>query len=179
AGLVESTQAGRGPALRDRRSRGKILGKPRVEVCRERQACSEPMAAGHMAYGALGGDMDGVRVLGDDAPRDRTGMRQREANFGVGRQRNGLESIRGEETQLRPERHGRASNFAQRLDDAVDLRVPCIGCDQNADRAARIFLLRDNGPAACVTVVQPMTSSLPSACSATAVQLSTQSPQLT
>jgi hypothetical protein len=52
-------------------------------------------------------------------------------------------------------------------------------CDQNPDHAACTLLRRKRGFAASAESAQTMISSLPSMCSATAVQLSTQSPQLT
>src|SRR5262249_53919926 len=151
----------------------------RVKAGGERQARLEAMAANQVADGTLGGDMNAVRPFGCDAPRDRTGMRQRQADLGVRRQRHGGKSIRRKEAQLRAEWCGRPGKLAQRLPDTVDLRVPCIGRNEDADHAARTLLPSAAGPAACASAVQAMISSLPFACSATAVQLSTQSPQLT
>ena len=103
-------------------------------------------------------------------------IRQRQAQIAVARQRECAEILRSEEADLDPERLRRLRHHGQRAHHPVDLRMPRIGRDKNSHQAARAAI-EATGTDPRSGSVQAMISNRPSSCSASAVQLSTQSPQ--
>src|ERR1700688_1624884 len=125
----------------------------------------------------FGCDMNGVRPRAIEPPLDVSGHRQREANFRIARHRQRPELPRAEEFQLGAERARFSCDVPQCAYHAVDLRMPCVGGDQDFHAACDSASSATASTSSSVCV-QVMISKHPSWCSATAVQLSTQSPQL-
>ena len=103
-------------------------------------------------------------------------VRQRQPQIGIARHRKGAERLRRQEAHLDAEALGRLRHHGQRPNHPVDLGMPRIGRDQDMRHAARAAT-RGTGAALRSGSVQVMISNRPSSCSASAVQLSTQSPQ--
>ncbi len=132
---------------------------------------------------SLGRDMDCVGTRLFEVPLDVAGGNEREPDLRIARHRQRPELIRAEKRDFGAERLCFLRDVTQRMHDAVDLRVPCVRRDQYLHAVKRPS---PAGGRAGVSVasalraasVQVMISNWPSARSATAVQLSTQSPQL-
>ncbi len=116
-----------------------------------------------------------------DPPHNHARGGQRQADFVIGGQRDGAEFLRGEELQARAQMDGFAGGVLQGAHDPVDLRMPGVRRDEDAHQAAACAAAVSVGSVTGTRegLVQRMISIRPSSCSATAVQLSTQSPQLT
>jgi hypothetical protein len=122
--------------------------------------------------------MDRIRLLCRDPARDRAAPGDRQADAGIGRQGYTAQALRAEEADRCAKPRHDARDLAKSLHYAVDLRAPGVGGDEDAHQAARASATPSVSLAAAVVAVQVMISKRPSACSAIAVQLSTQSPQL-
>src|SRR4029078_2133340 len=103
---------------------------------------------------------------------------QRQADLRIARHGQGQELVRTEEFQFGAERPPLARHMSKRVDDAVDLRMPGIGGDKNLQAASALGDAAGASAATRPSWVQMITSNRPSWRSATAVHLSTQSPQL-
>ena len=168
-----------GPALRHRQPAGDVVRKAGVEAGGERQAALEADAAHGVAERPFGGDVDGVRLERVEPPLDLAGRHQRQPDFRIARHRQRPEQIRAEEFDIGAERARLARDMAERAHDAVHLWQPGVGRDQNFhDQAAFCCASLSIGALSSRPCVQVMISNVPSWPSATAVQLSTQSPQL-
>jgi hypothetical protein len=83
----------------------------------------------------LGRDMHGVEApaLDDRGGGAREG--ERHADLGIARQGDGDEAVRRQELDLHAETGERLRGLLERADDAVDLRMPGVGRDQDAHQA--------------------------------------------
>ena len=131
-GAVEAAQRRVGPALGDREARADVLGKARRIARRERQSALDAVAPHEVPDRAFGCDVNGIRRGALDAARNLARIRQRQAQAAIGRHRYRGEALGRQEldgdallAQALGERH-------QRADDAVDLRMPSIGRDEQA-----------------------------------------------
>ena len=193
-GRVEAAQRLVGDRLGQAGARGDIFGKARVIAGGEQAPALAAVAARRPADRALGGDVDVVGAGGVDAPRNLPRRSEREADVGVGRQRQGGEALRRQEDELGVELARRRRHALERMDDAVDLRPPGVGGDEDPDQAAsasastsassatgaaRPAICSRSRRAAANVFDHRITSSLPSSCSTTSEQDSTKSPVLT
>src|SRR5262249_17825488 len=168
------------PALRDRRTRSHVFGKARVKAGREHQPIGAAMLPHQKTDRSFGGDMDGGGTQFDDLSRDGPPSREREAQTRVRRQRNARQPFRRKESDRGAERRRRSREFVEGMHHAVDVRMPSVGSNENTHQAARASATgASSSSCPLVSVVHVRISKVPSPRSATAVQLSTQSPQFT
>ena len=135
----------------------------------------------------LGRDMDvvGRRLL--NSPGDPARRRDRHANVRVGGHRRGPHALGRHEIERRAKLSGRLGHPLQGRDDAVDLRPPGVGRNQDAHQAASASTpsrssskgVLSSGTTTFSAAGQRMTSNRPSKCSTTSEQDSTKSPVLT
>ena len=78
----------------------------------------------------LGGDVDGLGPGGRGSRADRLRAGAGEPDLGIGRERPGAEVGRGEHRHLDPELRQLLAGPFERADDAVDLRPPGVGRDE-------------------------------------------------
>ena len=173
---VEPAQRPPHPGFRNRRARGNIFGETGVKARGERQAALAAIAPHQQPDRALGRDMNAVGLCRLDQFCDFCRVRQRQPQIGIARHRKSAKRLRRQETHLDAKSLGRLGHHGQRPNHPVDLGMPRIGCDQDMRHAARAAT-RGTGAALRSGSVQVMISNRPSSCSASAVQLSTQSPQ--
>ena len=118
------------------RARGDIFGKARVVAGGEQPTAFAAIAARRPADRPFGRDMDMVGARRLDAPRDFPGRGEREADIGVGWQRERGKALRGEKDEFGLQLARRRRHLLQSMDDAVDLRAPGVGGDEDPDQAA-------------------------------------------
>ena len=185
---MEKAQSGVGQARRQAGSRPDIFWEARVVARRERPSGLQAMAAREPADRPFGGDMDMVRRKIFDALTDLGGPREGEADIGIGRHRRRPHSLRGEKVEARAERGRGPGHLLQRRDDAIDLRPPGVGRDQDAHHAASACASSGFSSTGASTSTgagifrvrgQRSTSIRPSQCSTTSEQDSTKSPVFT
>ena len=135
-GRVKPAQRGIGPALGHQRARRDIFGKARVIAGGEDAPVRLAIVAGGEADRPFCRNVDMIGLQGVDAPRHGAPGSERQLDVGVGRQGNGAKALRRQEIDLRalPARGGR--HLLERMHDAVDLRAPRVGGDENAHQAA-------------------------------------------
>ena len=176
ARLVKPAQDRPDPRLRDRRTRRDVFGKAGVKTGGEGQTVLAAIAPHQKSDRAFGGDVNAVGPRRLDQFSDLPRARQRQPQIAIARQRKGAERLRRQEIDLDAKCLGGFRHHGQRADHPVDLGMPRIGRDQDFHQAARAST-RGTGAMRRTGSVQVMISKWPSSCSASAVQLSTQSPQ--
>src|SRR5262249_27230693 len=119
-------------------------------------------------------DVNGVRFHLLQTPFDVARCGQRQSDLGVTRQRQGPEFLRRQKFNARTEPGRFARHMPERAHDPVDLRMPGVGDDKYFHAACGCCTSAGSLPSR----VHVMMLNCPSCVSATAVQLSTQSPQL-
>ena len=176
ARLVKPAQHSPDPGLRNRRSRRDVVRKAGVKARRERQAALAAIAPRPTARSDLRSRCGCCPALRPRSVGDLRRMRQGQPQIRIARHREGSERLRREEADLHPKASRRLRHHGQRPHHPVDLGMPRIGRDQDVRHAARAAT-RASGAERRTGSVQVMISKRPSSCSASAVQLSTQSPQ--
>ncbi len=170
-----------------------VFGKAGVERGGEAEAAAQGPAPCCGAERPFGGDMQPVRPEPGDDPRQPSSRQQGQPDLRIGRAGQGAEPVWSHHLDRVPHRPQLGRDGGQGADHAVHLRRPGIRHDQDpscagfrrrhavtgrgAARAAALGARapRNDRPRRCT---QSTSSSLPSACSTRAVQLSTQSPSL-
>jgi hypothetical protein len=117
------------PCFRNRRTLADVLRELRVIRSGERKSVADAMAARRNSERPLGRDMDRIRLEAVDRRGELTTRKQREPDLGVGRTRNGSKVGRRNYRHVVAESLELAARSTQGRDDAVDLRLPCIGDD--------------------------------------------------
>src|SRR5579885_2540922 len=124
------------PALGYGTTRRDVSGEIGVEACREADAMLAAIAAHGESDRTLRCDMDSVRPkLGHFVPH-RLESRQGEFDFWIIRQQYTWKALGRQKGHIRAEFPRAVRGCSQGSDNAVDLRVPSIGRDQNAHQAA-------------------------------------------
>ena len=150
-----------------------IFGEAGVEGGGEGQAAAQAIAPRRHAQRPLRRDMDGAGLKGIDQARQAPPRQHRQADLGIGRAGKAREQIRGDHLGLVAELAQLIHRAHQRAHDAVHLRQPGVRNDDDAHQlVARLSIEKLR------RLAHSRISSLPSACSTRAVQLSTQSPSL-
>jgi len=85
-----------------------------------------------MADRSFGRNMDRIGLGVLDPALDRPRARQRAAQARIGRHRHRGEAVRGEKDNFDAEPAGARRQRRQRAHHAIDLRMPGIGCHENA-----------------------------------------------
>jgi hypothetical protein len=103
-----------------------------VVARREGEATAQADATRVNAERALGDDVDMVGLDLPHALRDAAAGRERQTNVGVGGQGEGAVAGRREMHHLNVHRRKGREEAFQRLDDAIDLRLPGIGDEEDS-----------------------------------------------
>ncbi len=93
------------------------------------------MAPRHPAERTFGGDVHGVGLHRTEAPRDAAEARQRQPDLRIGRAGERVELVRRQHRHLDAERRQLDGEPLVRAHDAVDLRVPSVGRNEDAHHA--------------------------------------------
>ena len=109
-----------------------IFGKARVEGGREGDVALEADGARAQPQRAFGGDVDRVGREIVDHRLQAFARKHRQADFGIGRQGQGEAALRRGIAHLMAQRGQVLAQDFERAHDAVDLRRPGIGDDQDA-----------------------------------------------
>ena len=163
---------------------GQEFGEARVKRGREGQAGAPAVRACREAERPFGGDMDRVRQASREPALHLGAGAPGELDLGIAGAAQARKERRLDHHHLVPARSQALAEIEQRRDHAVDLRRPRVGDDRDphattAPASASASAAPGRAPrAAGARVDQSMISSRPSACSASAVRLSTQSPSL-
>ena len=134
-GGMEASQRRIDPAFGDRYARRDVFGKSRRIAGGERPSAPSAIGPHHVADRPFGRDVDRVRLGLLDAARDLPAARQRQAQSGIGRHRNGPQTVRGQEVDADAERLRAARERGQGAHHPVDLRVPGIRRDEDPHQA--------------------------------------------
>ena len=176
---------------------GQIVGKLGVVGGGEFDAMLHAVMARRQPQRAFGRDMDGIRGESTQARGDRRRTRQREPDFGICRARHAAKGIGRDDHHIMAQSAQMVARRGERADHAVHLREPRVGDDGNPlggngrplefeRQALRVHAACMAG-AACaafsasrlaISSGQWRISMVPSKCSTSAVQPSTQSPSL-
>ena len=97
----------------------------------ERQRAPQTDAPRGVAEWAFGGNVYGIGPRAFDSPLDITRRDQRQADFRIARHRQRPELVGTEDLKLRAKRARFPRDVPQSAHDAVDLRMPGIGGDQD------------------------------------------------
>ncbi len=150
-----------------------------MEACCESDAAADAVAPHGMADRTFGRDMDRVGLDRLDLPRDRAGRCDRAADRRIGRQWKGPEDPDGSGNSISAPKRGAVEA------NVCSVRTTPLTCGCHASVATRMrIMLPAILRAACGseqpsgTAGQVLISNVPSNRSITAVQLSSQSPQL-
>ncbi len=158
-----------------------IIGEMRVIGSGERHARSQAPAPRGQAKRPFRRQMHGVgRKIGYCLPNDRR-SNERQPNFRIGRTGDGAVEIRRNHLHHMPRLFQFTLDRQQSPHDAVDLRRPCVGHDDDPHRTRPGHAaIRTVWPAsrAAISSAQCNISIRPSKCSTKAVHPSTQSPSL-
>ncbi len=168
------------PVLGHRQARRDIFREAGVIARGEGPPRLAAIVPGHEPDRSLRSDVDEIRTHLLHVARDRPWGYQRQSDLGISRARQRAEQRRGKEDHLEAELRRLLSKPLIGAHYPIDLRVPGIGRDKHPHQAAAsnsstrvsAVLMPSGG------CVQRMISKTPSSVSATAVQLSTQSPVL-
>ncbi len=186
AGIVEASQPGVGPRPGNAPAGSDIFRKTRV-IARGKKAPYAPAIVAHgVTDRAFRRDMNVIRRQMLDPPTSLTRRNESQRDLRIGRQGNRRESLRRQEMNVDIQSFGGRGHRFERPNDAVDLRVPSVGGDENAHQAACSAGSRSTGSTylpvrarSRARFCQHRISRRPSSCSTTAVQDSTKSPVLT
>ena len=129
---MEAPQPAPDQRLRDRRPRSDIFRQPRMETGGEGDAAPDAIATHRVPNGTFGRDMDCIGLQRLDPLRNRPGRRQRAADIRIGRQRKGAKALMGQKRDFGAKAGCGRSERRERAHDAIDLRMPRVGCDENA-----------------------------------------------
>lgn len=108
-----------------------VLGKLGVEGCRERQSAASAQSPGRQAKRAFGGDVDRVGREIVEPPRDLWRGVQGKANFRIGWAGDRAKVIGCDDLHDMALCAKGPANRVERPHDAIDLRKPGIGDEQN------------------------------------------------
>ena len=185
---MEAAQRGIAEARRQAGRGGDEFGEPGVEGGRETQAAAAAVGARGMAERAFGGDVDGLGRQGIEQLLEPLARPPGQLDLDVARAADPAKKRRLDDDDLVPGALQLLQQVDQDGDHAVHLRCPGIADDGDlhGSGATRSHMPTGATAARCVSPRPPcrcradqsMSSSRPSACSASAVRLSTQSPSL-
>lgn len=179
---MEAPHDGPYPIGRNSRAHRDIIRKPGVEARRERPAALQAPAAHRPADRPFGGDMNRIRLRRIQHCADFAATAEREPDFGVGGTSHGTKRAWFDNLDLMSNIAKPCNCGRQRTNHPVDLGMPGIG--RNGDLQANVSAgavgdsLLALSASSRLCAAQSMISIRPSACSTSAVQLSTQSPSL-
>ena len=133
--VVEAAEQRVDPGRMDRHPCGDIFGKAGMIARREREVVASAVAACEQAERPLRRDMDrvGPRRLDPGCDRGRRGERQ--SDLAIEGQRHRAIALRRQEGDVDAQGRQRSSQPFERAHDAVDLRAPRVGDDENAHGA--------------------------------------------
>ena len=137
---MEVTQPAPDQGFRDRRARRHVFGQPRVEARGEWNAAPRAIAAHGVSDRPFGRDMYRVRLQRLDPSGDGPGPGQRAADVRIGRQWKGTKAFVCEKRDLGAVARCDRSQRRQCAHHAIDLRMPCIGCDEDAHHVSPVTL---------------------------------------
>ena len=149
-GAVEPADEAPDEVGRHRQPRRDIFGEARVIGGREGKMILQAPAPRREAQRSFGRDVDRLRGEGTDAPADRAPSCEGQADFAIGRAGDRAEQVWRDHAHLMPLGAKFADRRLQCPDDAVDLRRPGVGDDQDS-HAAR---LRPPWPVRAATVAR-------------------------
>ena len=135
-GRMKIPQAGIGQPFGDADSGRHIFGEAGVVAGGEDPLVRQAIATRQPADRAFGGDMDMVGLGFLDALADLSPGGDRDANFRVGGQGSGPHALRREEFKRRSQLGRGLAHSLQGRHDAIDLRAPGVGGDQDAHQAS-------------------------------------------
>ena len=139
-GRVEEAQCGVGQPGRDERhSQVQIFRKARCQRSGERELALHADCARGNSQRSFGRDVQGVRCKLVNGCLHFAARQHGKADFRVGRQRDGLVVPRRCEAHLMTHRGQFTSQALQRSDDAIHLRPPGVGYDQDLHGTAPII----------------------------------------
>lgn len=155
-------------------AQGDIVRKAGMPGGAEGQATRQTAPAHGDAERPFGGNMDRIRRGTVEKTVDRATRGNGEADFRIARTGHRKAALRGQQGGLVSAPGELAAKRVERAHDTVDLRVP--GVADESDFHAAASTLECCSSRAAISAAQWRISMRPSACSTSAVQLSTQSP---
>ena len=136
SGRMEPANVAPEPAGRQAGAPGDIIGKLGVIGGGERPAAAQAPGTRGQAERSFGGDVDGVRSGGDDPLRHPAAACHGQPDLRIGRAADRAELVGGDRPHFMAHRDQLGAHRLQRPHDAVDLRRPGVGNDQDAHQAA-------------------------------------------